>query len=360
MNLKGKYRHIWRTALIIFGAYTALLCVNLPSVYYFNTQREQPADFWILTIRLVGGMYLWVFPTLFILWVGNIFRIARPNLWRNVFIHLMVAVLVGLVRPPIENAVFWVLGITTSENLLADLSRIGTYIRSVTGAIVTYPSVIGIQQAYFYFRESQERAFNLQQAELRMLKMQIHPHFFFNTLNAISALMYRSPKDADQMIIRLGDMFRIALKKEKTQEVTLAEELEFLQAFLQIHQTLMGKRLQIKSEIAPETLDALVPNLILQPLAENAIQHGLAPLEAGGQIKISAARENGDLFLQVADNGSGLDPAAKHFKDGIGLSNVRARLANLYGDKHDFSIGQQPEGGVRVEIRIPFRERTTN
>jgi len=173
-------------------------------------------------------------------------------------------------------------------------------------------------------------------------------------------LMYRSPKDADQMIIRLGDMFRVALKKDKTQEVSLREELEFLQAFLQIHQTLMGKRLQIESEIAPETLDALVPNFILQPLAENAIQHGLAPLEAGGRIKISAARQNGNLLLQIADNGSGFDPAAKHFNDGIGLSNVRARLANLYGEKQDFSIVEQPNGGVSVEIRIPFREQMTD
>jgi two-component system, LytTR family, sensor kinase len=148
----------------------------------------------------------------------------------------------------------------------------------------------------------------LQQAELQVLKMQLHPHFFFNTLNALSALIYRSPKDADQMITQLGDLFRFALRKDKAQEISLAEELDFLKAFLQIHRTLMGKRLQVDWKIEPETLSALVPNLILQPLVENSIQHGLAPLEQGGRIEIRAKRQNHRLILEVEDSGRGLAP----------------------------------------------------
>lgn len=360
MEITFKNRQMWRIALIIFGAYTALLLVNLPSVYYFNAQKQQPTDLWALTAGLVWGMYLWVFITPFILWTGYVFRIARPNLWRNVFIHLIVGILIGLVRPAIENLGLWALGLGTLETFQTDLFKTATYIRSITGAVVTYPSVIGIQQAYLYFRESQERAFRLQQAELQMLKMQLHPHFFFNTLNAISALMYRSPKEADRMIIQLGDMFRIALRKDKTQEVSLKEELEFTSAFLQIHQTLMGKRLQIEWQIEPETLNASVPNLILQPLAENAIQHGLAPLETGGQITISAAKQNGHLLLQMSDNGQGFVSQNSNKNGGIGLSNTRARLENLYGKHQNFSIGEVSSGGVNVKIEIPFREQTTN
>lgn len=360
MDITLKNRQMWRIALIIFGAYTALLLVNLPSVYYFNAQRQQPVDWWTLTAGLVWGMYLWVFITPFILWAGSVFRIARPNLGRNVLIHLIVAVLIGLVRPVIENFGLWIFGLSSLEAFQSELFKTATYVRSITGAIVTYPSVIGIQQAYFYFRESQERAFRLQQAELQMLKMQLHPHFFFNTLNAISALMYRSPKEADRMIIQLGDMFRIALKKDKTQEVSLKEELEFLQAFLQIHQTLMGKRLQIEWKIEPETLDASVPNLILQPLAENAIQHGIAPLERGGIITVSAERQNGNLLLRVSDDGQGFVSQNGNKNGGIGLPNVRARLENLYGKGQKFSIDESPIGGVTVKIEIPFREQITD
>lgn len=357
MNTPFINRRMWRIGLIIFGAYTALLLVNVPSVYYFNAQRPQPTDWRTLTASFVWGMYLWVFITPFILLAGSRFRIARPHLWRNVFIHLLVGVVIGLVRPATENLGLWAFGLSGAETVQSELLKTATYIRSITGAIVTYPSVLGIQQAYFYFRESQERAFRLQQAELQMLKMQLHPHFFFNTLNAISALMYRSPKEADRLIIQLGDLFRIALRKDKTQEVSLKEELEFLQAFLQIHKTLMGKRLQTEWEIEPEMLDAQVPNLILQPIAENAIQHGIAPLEAGGRIKISAAGENGNLLLQVSDNGIGFDPPVKRLDgDGIGLSNTRARLENLYGENQKFTIDESPAGGVNVKIEIPFRE----
>lgn len=351
---------MWRIALVIFGAYTALLLVNVPSFLYNNAQRQQPADWWTLTVDLVWGMYLWVFITPFILWAGNVFRVARPNLWRNVFIHLIVGVLIGLIRPVIENFGLWVLEAGNPETLQSELFRAATYIRSITGAIVTYPTVIGIQQAYLYFLESQARAFRLQQAELQMLKMQLHPHFFFNTLNAISALIHRSPKDADRMIVQLGDMFRNALKKDKTQEVSLKEELEFLEAFLQIHQTLMGKRLKIEWEIESQTLDALVPNLLLQPLAENAIQHGLAPLEAGGQVTISAEKQNGNLLLQVRDNGQGFVSENGNKNGGIGLSNTRARLESLYGKEQKFSINESPIGGVTVKIEIPFREQLTD
>jgi LytS/YehU family sensor histidine kinase len=191
--------------------------------------------------------------------------------------------------------------------------------------------------------------------------MQLHPHFFFNTLNAISALMYRSPKQADRMIVLLGDIFRFAIRKDKTQEISLKEELGLLQAFLQIHQTLMGKRLQIEWEIEPKTLNAMVPSLILQPLAENAIQHGLAPQEAGGRITICAARQNGNLLLRVSDDGQGfVSEGGNKNSQGIGLSNVRARLKSLYGEGQIFSINEIPNGGVTVRIEIPFQEQIIN
>jgi LytS/YehU family sensor histidine kinase len=242
------------------------------------------------------------------------------------------------------------------ESIKVSVSNFATLFAFIYASLLRYSATIGIQQAYLYFRESQERAFHLKQAELEMLKMQLHPHFFFNTLNAISALMYRSPKEADRMITRLGDLFRLALRKDKTQEVPLKEELEFLQAFLQIHQTLMGKRLQIEWNVEPQTLDALVPNLILQPLAENAIQHGVAQIEDGGQIKINASRQDGKLLLQIYNDGFGFASKNGNNKGSIGLINTRARLENLYYEAHKFSIEESASGGVTVQIEVPFRE----
>lgn len=356
MNATQNRQRLKRIALVIFAAYTALLLVNMPSVYYFNAQSPQPTDLWVLTVRLVWGMYLWALIAPFILWMGRLFRIAKPHLWRNIFIHLMISILTGLIRPGIYHLGLWAFGVGTFANAQSELFKTATYIQAVTGAIVTYPSIIAIQQAYLFFRESEERAFRLQQAELQMLKMQLHPHFFFNTLNAISALVYRSPKEADRMITQLGDLFRASLKKDRSQEISLREELEFLKSFLHIHQILMGKRLKIEWEIQPETLDALVPNLILQPLAENAIQHGIAPLEDGGQVVISAEKQNGNLLLQISDNGLGFN-FKNDINHGIGLSNSRARLETLYKSAHRFSITESETGGISVEMKIPFRRQ---
>lgn len=349
-----KNRRIWQAVLLSFAAYTILLLVNLPSVYFFNSQSQQPTEWWSLTIRTAWGFYSWALIAPAILWLGYHFPITRPNLYRNISLHLIVSILTGVVRFTVFNLGLWAIGFIGLDTFQTELSKPATLIQVVTGSIIHYPTIIAVQHAYRYFRESQERAFHLQQAELKMLKMQIHPHFFFNTLNAISALIYRSPKDADRMIIRLGDMFRIALKKDKAQEVPLKEELEFLETFLQIHKTLMGRRLQIEWRIEPETLNALVPNLILQPLAENAIQHGIAPLENGGRITICAERQNGHLLLQVSDDGHGF--VLQNNGNGIGLSNVQARLENLYGNEHRFSINNS--AGVSVNMEIPFREQS--
>jgi sensor histidine kinase YesM len=360
MRKKLQNHRILRIALLIFAAHTVLFLFQLPQVYLYGSQSPQAGGVWIMIARLAWGTYVSAFITPFILWLGYRLPITRRHLWRNLFLHLLFSIAAGAVQHFCYGLGLLVLNLTTAEAIRAGLFNLAPLFNFISGSILRNAAIIGIQQAYFYFRESQERAFRLQQAELEMLKMQLHPHFFFNTLNAISALMYRSPKQADRMIVQLGDMFRVALRKDKTQEVTLKEELEFLQAFLQIHKTLMGKRLQMEWDIAPETLDAQVPNLILQPLAENAIQHGIAPLEAGGQITIFAAKQNGNLLLQVSNDGMGFDPATKHLSSGIGLSNTRARLENLYGEEQKFSINESPVGGVTVKIEIPFREQIRN
>ncbi|HEX8735600.1 MAG TPA: histidine kinase [Pyrinomonadaceae bacterium] len=360
MKISLKNKPIWRIGALIIAAHAILFAVQLPQVYIYGSQNPQSGGTWIVIARLIWGCGISALITPLILSLGYYFRISSRHFRRNLFLHLLFVILTGAIQHLGYHLGLLAFNILREEGFWSSVFNVNNLFSFISTSFLRNAAVIGIQQAYFFFRESQERAFRLQQAELQMLKMQLHPHFFFNILNAISALVYRSPADAEQIITKLGDLFRAALRKDKAQEIRLKEELEFLDALLQIHQTLMGKRLTVKWEIQPEVLDALVPNLILQPLVENAIKHGIAPLEGGGQIEISAGRENESLFLRVRDNGVGLvqNEQTKNFSDGdgIGLENTRARLRNLYGDAHKFEIRGVPGSGVVVDMEIPFRE----
>jgi len=159
---------------------------------------------------------------------------------------------------------------------------------------------------------------------------------------------------ADQMLVRLSELLRVALKSESSQEVSLREELEFLRSYLEIEKTRFQDRLTVEFDVQNETLDALVPNLILQPLVENAIRHGVAPRAEAGLIRIGSKRENGSIKLSVSDNGEGLRDSAKE-SNGIGLKNTQERLEKLYGEKQKFEILSAEEGGFHIEITLPYQ-----
>jgi len=357
MKIDQTKQRTWRIALLIFAAHTVLFIIQIPQVYLYNANNQNPVAWWIPVAKLAWGVYLWAFITPVILWLGLYLPITRRHLWRNLFLHLIFGFFFGVIQHYGYHAGLWLLGLFTAKTVKESFVNLSLIFNFVSAAIVRYATVIAIQQAYLYFRESQERAFRLQQVELQVLKMQLHPHFFFNTLNALSALIYRSPQDADRMITQLGDLFRYALRKDKAQEISLTEELDFLQAFLQIHQTLMGKRLLVEWKIEPETLSALVPHLILQPLVENSIRHGIAPLEQGGRIEICAKRRNERLVLQVRDSGLGLASQEIQTNGGVGLANTRARLKHLYGAAHRFDIATVACEGTIVSIELPFQEQ---
>jgi LytS/YehU family sensor histidine kinase len=166
--------------------------------------------------------------------------------------------------------------------------------------------------------------------------------------------MHRDVELADRMITQLGDLLRAALANSDTQEVPLRQELDFLRRYLEIEQTRFGDRLEVSMEIAPETLDAQVPNLILQPLVENAIRHGIEPHAKPGRIELRAQRQDGALALEVRDSGTGMRGGAPA-SEGVGLSNTRARLRELYGGAHQFELQSADDGGLRVRLSIPFR-----
>jgi signal transduction histidine kinase len=226
---------------------------------------------------------------------------------------------------------------------------------------MTYLFLVGLAHALAYRRESEARALDaahletrLVEAQLQSLQRQLHPHFLFNTLNTISGLMRTDVNGADRMMDRLGDLLRVALSSSNVQEVPLREELDLLQKYLDIEQTRFGSRLSVRMHIDPEVLDARVPNLLLQPLVENAVRHGIAPHARPGVITVDATRAGARLRIQVRDSGEGV-PADRLtlLNQGVGLANTRARLQHLYRANHEF-LFSNVEGGFSVTVAIPY------
>jgi two-component system, LytTR family, sensor kinase len=236
------------------------------------------------------------------------------------------------------------------------------YLTQLDWLFVTYLFLIGLAYALAYRGESEARALSasrletrLVEAQLQSLQRQLHPHFLFNTLNTISGLIHSDADAADVMIDRLGDLLRMTLHKSGIQEVTLKEELEVLQKYVEIEQTRFGSRLQVAMQIEPETLDAQVPNLLLQPLVENAIRHGIAPNGRPGWIAVRASREGNQLVVEIRDSGDGLPPERlMALNRGVGLDNTRARLEHLYHAAYEFTFANR-ERGFSVTVRIPFQ-----
>jgi two-component system LytT family sensor kinase len=232
--------------------------------------------------------------------------------------------------------------------------------------VLTYAAIVSAWYALDYHNRFKERArraaeleAHLAQARLQSLKSQLHPHFLFNTLNGIAALIYDNPKAAHRMLATLSELLRMSLKDEGEQKVLFQSELDFCRRYLELEQIRFGPRLSIDWDITPETLEARVPNLLLQPLLENSIKHGIAPFSTPGHITIFSRRENDRLLVRVTDNGPGLLELNNLTKQpGIGLRNTQARLQALYGNQHRIEFKRPGGGGFIVEIAIPFATQT--
>jgi sensor histidine kinase YesM len=298
-----------------------------------------------------------------VLWLGKRFQFERSTWLRSLLVHLPTSLLLSTVQLLIAEVVLQSF-LEEPLDLYASFTSIRfSFVFNFHINVLTYWAILGVGYArenYRKYRDRELRAAQLEaqlsQAQLQALKMQLQPHFLFNTLNAISSLIHEDVHAADQVLARLGDLLRYSLRNLGVQEVTLREELDFLQRYLEIEKIRFGTRLKVKMAVEPETLDLKVPNLILQPLVENAIQYAVTPRTRGGRIDISAHRENGSLRLVVRDDGPGL-PNGKGAmpEEGIGLRNTRARLQQLYGDEHQFMIFNKAPSGVEVCLVIPVR-----
>ena len=289
--------------------------------------------------------------------------IERNNWLRSSLLHVPISILLSVFLTALGHIALWLYWSYPVGKPFSFAYLTRFVVANFSEGIGIYLLIALTFYAYSYYsryREGQLKTLQLEaqlsHAQLQALKMQLHPHFLFNTLNSISVLMSEDVVAARRMLTRMSELLRTSLENVGKHEVSLREELDFLENYLEIEQTRFEDRLAVRMKIEPGVLDARVPNLILQPLVENAIRHGIAPRAQHGLIEISAVREDGMVRLRVRDNGPGLGSIApENLTPGIGLSNTQARLKQLYGAGHSFEIKDAAGGGLEVAIVIPFR-----
>lgn len=362
MALVGSMQRLRLLKWFLFILLWTMLGLAFAGQFYLtNSKNGDPVSWSFAVQRALADWYVFAVLSLPALWVARRFPLAGGQWKSSVVIHFVAS---------LAFSVSWMAlraGIAHWQTR-ADLYPV-TFAAAFNRALVAtlffnqliYWGVVIVQHATDYYWKFHERELHTAELEIRLtearlqaLQMQLNPHFLFNTLNAIASLMHKDVEAADRMIVQLSELLRYALESTESQEVSLRQELDFLDRYLEIQQARFGERLSVQREIAPESLDALVPNLILQPLVENAIQHGIEPYARPGVITLRALRSNGQLELQVQDNGAGLQKA-KSPRQGVGVANTRARLQQLYGERQRLLMTNAQEGGMLVQITIPWR-----
>jgi len=365
MKLVMIWRDRWYRWGLIFIIWT-LFGLFLASQMYMDYSRSDRPFKWhkILLLEMCYG-YIWALLTPLMLWLARKFPIER-NRWReSLAIHILASLFIGFTTRLMHDLMFYFFVYDGDRPITLVRVLQNIYLIFDYGMLI-YWVILLINYSFDYYRRYQEgevKASRLEtqlaQAELQALKMQLQPHFLFNTLHSISALLHKDVNAADTMIARLGDFLRLTLENAGTQEVSLQEEIEFLRCYLEIERMRFRDRLTVHINIAPDALAARVPNLILQPIVENAIRHGIAPRSKPGRIEIYARRQDGLLQVQVTDDGPGLPVNGNSkgkLKEGVGLANTQARLQQIYGKSHRLDLSNAPLGGLTVTLEIPFKE----
>ncbi len=349
-----------RWALILF-AWAVFSAIQ--TTFVFNVRRlfGKPVP-WLHIARMSFTQYFFIWGLLITplaVWLCSRFPIERANWRRRAMLHLgasaCVAAMISLLRLPFHHFVY-----PSSDERAGWMLFRSYFFSNGFDDIVMYWFVTFICLTWMYYTRYKDRELRTSQLEamltrsqLQLLKMQLHPHFLFNTLHSISELMHQDLAAADHMISRLSDLLRVTLESNGLQEVPLRKELEFLDGYVGIEQVRFGDRLRLTYEISPETLDAQVPTMMLQPLLENAIRHGVAPYSGTGLVELRSQLCGRTLRLLLRNTAprNGEEGEAAGF--GIGLKNTRERLSQLYGNAHAFDFRSR-DGVAEVEITLPF------
>jgi two-component system LytT family sensor kinase len=340
----------WVAWMWMWAGWTGLaLFLGISSSLAYMSVGNPPR--WSLTIRMaLVETYVWAIIAPFVMSLARRFPFTRATLWPSLAVHIPASLIISFLKLVIDQA------------LRVRLFGFSTYmlISSLAPNILFYWGIAAAAHGLAYYRSSKEKDLRASQLEarlaetrLQLLQMQLHPHFLFNTLHTISELVHEDPETADRMITGLSDLLRETLITGDVREVPLRRELELLQRYLEIQQARFGDRLHVDIDIDPTVRDACVPHLLLQPVVENAIRHGLGARVDAGHIRITARQDAGTLVLSVHDDGQGLGKETG-VQERVGLGNTRARLQELYGSAHRVDIQDAPGGGAVVTLVIPL------
>ncbi len=348
---------------ILFLVYSALAVLFFLYHYLDDLSRQRAGTFTVRLLEEFTGVYTVFLILPLVLRVANFYLFKSKGWLRLVAVHLAAAVGFSFVHTSLMAITRW---------LIAPLIGLGHYDYGVM--LFRYPMEMSndlmgytVIVLVYYFLErlriaqaqqlaAAELQAKLAQAQLENLRLQLQPHFLFNTLNTISSVMYEDVPAADAMVTQLSELLRLTLRTANSHEIPLAQELEITRLYLQIMQKRFESSLRVSYSVDAALENSLVPQLILQPLVENSLRHGLKDGGAGIDISIGAQRENGSLVLKVADTGAGLGTqgAEAAMNRGVGLANIRGRLEQLYGADQEFAIANRPAGGTEVTLRVPF------
>src|SRR5262245_58104779 len=334
-----------RAWLAVWTGWTALALFFAVSTSLTYRSTGRPAN-WRLTIRRsLAEWWMWALLTPLVVWLSRRYPLHGSRAIRNAAVHVLAGTIVAIAKMFADRAVY------------AMLTGFWTYLLVTTLALnfAVYVGLVAAAHGVEYYRRSRERdqlEARLAETRLQLLGMQLQPHFLFNTLNTIAEMVHEDPDKADAMIAGLSDLLRRTLELGPSQEVTLEEELALVERYLDIQRARFGDRLRVHVRADPGALAAKVPALLLQPLVENAIRHGLALRRDAGRIDIAAASDGQAIRIAVADDGTGNGSGGP---ERTGLGNTRARLEAMYGGAASLEIAHEPGRGTRVDVRIPRR-----
>jgi len=332
-----------------------------------NLLRGTLRQEWPWALMQIPRWLTWVPITPIVFYAAERFPFRRDRLARSIWTHFGIALVIAVVIEVTWLQISFFIqsylepeALARMQNNRAEVYSVAVLSRLLGDAFI-YAAVLGVATTLGYHRRLRERELRAAQleaqlalAQVQALKMQVHPHFLFNTLHAVTVLIREDPGAATRVVTRLGDLLRLTLSRATTAQVSFRRELEILTLYLEIERTRFHDRLEIAYDVQPATLGALVPDLILQPLVENAIRHGVSPNAGTGRIDVRSRRDGDWLTLEIRDNGAGLAEGGAR-PDGIGLTTTRARLERLYGDRHELTLENLPQGGCVARIRIPFQ-----
>ncbi|HEX5966789.1 MAG TPA: histidine kinase [Pyrinomonadaceae bacterium] len=345
---------------IIWGLWTIVALFFSTQIFMMYYAEGQPIPYKRAFIVQGSACYLWALVTPLVLWLARRFCIDRNQWIRKMALHFVFSLVLVTVLISLHFVVYMILAGMVSA--ITPLRLAGYLYPNLDRWLLVYWLILLMSHAFNYYnsyRKGELKASQLRtqlvQSQLEALKMQVQPHFLFNTLHSISALLSKDTEGARKMITRLGDFLRLTLENSGSMEVTLRQEIEFLNGYLEIERIRFQDRLTTDIQIDPSVLEARVPNLILQPIVENAMKHAVVNSRSG-HVEISAAPRNGAVHIEVKDNGPGLavDRTLEVRRGkGLGLANTQARLVGLYGTAARFEMTNRPSGGLVVSIEIP-------